>query len=76
MQRQLLNAMQQQRSGNGAGNRDGKRAPFGRGSRGPPRIPGLSPQQVRERMDAGLCFLCGEAGHRKYGCPENKQSTN
>jgi hypothetical protein len=76
MQRQLLNAMQQHRSGNGAGNRDGKRAPFGRGSRGPPRVPGLSPQQVRERMDAGLCFLCGEAGHRKYDCPENKQSTN
>ena len=71
--KQLLNAMQYQR-GAGAGNRGGKRPPFGRGDhRGPPRVPGLSDEQVRERLDGNLCFMCGEAGHRKYDCPQNKQ---
>jgi len=75
--RKMLNAMQQQRSG-GASNRGGKRAPFGRGGRsgGPPRISGLTEAQVKERLEGGLCFLCGEVGHRKFDCPENKQSTN
>lgn len=75
--RKMLNAMQQQRSG-GASNRGGKRAPFGRGGRsgGPPRISGLTEAQVKERLEGGLCFLCGEAGHRKFDCPKNKQSTN
>lgn len=68
MHQQLLAAMQQQR---GSG---GKRPPFGRGDRrGPPRVPGLTEQQVRERLDGNLCFVCGEAGHRKYDCPQNKQ---
>lgn len=77
--KQLLAAMQQQRgAGAAAANRGGKRAPFGRGGRGAPRVQGLSEQEVRKRLDDGLCFLCGEAGHRKYDCPQNdrKQSGN
>ena len=66
MQKLLLAAMQHQRGG------PSKRAPFGRGDRGPLRVPGLSAQQVRERLDGGLCFVCGEAGHRKFDCPQNK----
>ena len=76
--KQLLAALQQQRSGAGAANRGGKRAPFGRGARGAPRVQGLSEQEVRKRLDGGLCFACGEAGHRKSDCPQNdrKQSGN
>ena len=66
MQKQLLAAMQQQRGG------PSKRAPFGRGDRGAPRVPGLSAQQVRERLDGGLCFACGQPGHRKQDCPQYK----
>jgi hypothetical protein len=66
MQKQLFAAMQHHRGG------PSKRAPFGRGDRGPLRVPGLSAQQVRERLDGGLCFVCGEAGHRKFDCPQNK----
>jgi hypothetical protein len=60
--------MQQARSSN-----NGKRAPFGRGNRGGfPRVSGVSEQQIRERLDAGTCLVCGEAGHRKFECPQNK----
>ena len=68
MQKQLLSAMQQQRGG------PSKRAPFGRGDRGA-RVPGLSAQQVRERLDGGLCFACGQPGHRKQDCPHNKSKS-
>ena len=76
--KKLLNAMQQHRNnnGNGAGGSGGKRPPFGRGSRHSSRVPGLTAEQVRERMDGGLCFLCGEAGHRKFECTSKKHSTN
>jgi hypothetical protein len=67
--KQLLAAMQQRHSSPSQG---AKRAPFGRGSRGAPRVSGLTAAQVRERLDSGLCFVCGEAGHRKYDCPQNK----
>jgi hypothetical protein len=67
MHQQLLNAMQHQRKGNG--NRHADRA--GR-PRGPPRVAGLSEQQVRERLDAGACFACGMPGHRKADCPTNQ----
>jgi len=67
--RELLNAMQQQR----AGNRGGKRPPFGRDRRaGPPRVAGLSEQEVRRRLDERLCFTCGQADHRKSDCPQNQ----
>lgn len=66
MHQQLLHAMQNQRRGD-AGRRPGR---GGRPSgRGPPRVHGLSEQQVRERLDAGACFSCGMPGHRKADCP-------
>jgi hypothetical protein len=66
MHQQLLNAMQHQRRGD-AGSRSGR---GGRPSgRGPPRVAGLSEQQVRERLEAGACFACGKTGHRKADCP-------
>jgi hypothetical protein len=67
MHQQLLNAMQHQRKG--SGNRHADRA--GR-PRGPPRVAGLSEQQVRERLDAGACFACGMPGHRKADCPTHQ----
>lgn len=66
--RQFLAAMQQQRGG-----RSGRHAPPSRGGRSAPRVPGLSEQEVRKRLDTGACFQCGEAGHRKYDCPQNKK---
>ena len=39
---------------------------------GPSKRAPSSAQQVRERLDGGLCFVCGEAGHRKFDCPQNK----
>src|SRR5205823_119752 len=32
--------------------------------KGPPSVRGLTPQQVREHMEKGLCFKCGIAGHQ------------
>jgi hypothetical protein len=71
MHQQLLSAMQHQRKGsnNRRSGRDGK-------PRGPPRVAGLSEQQVRERLDAGACFACGKPGHRKADCPTNKAKTD
>jgi len=69
--RQLLTAMQHQRKG--YGNRRGGRDSGRDGRpRGPPRVAGLSEEQVRERLDAGACFACGEPGHRKADCLQNK----
>jgi len=67
MHQQLLNAMQHQRKS------DGNRRATGRGGkpRGPPRVAGLSEQQVRERLDSGACFACGKPGHRKADCPSS-----
>jgi hypothetical protein len=67
MHQQLLNAMQQQRKGYGA-----RRSGQGGRPRGPPRVSGLSEQQVRDRLDAGACFACGKQGHRKADCPSTK----
>lgn len=69
--RQLLTAMQHQRKGYGnrRGGRDGR-------PRGPPRVAGLSEEQVRERLDAGACFACGKPGHRSADCPQNKEKSS
>jgi hypothetical protein len=70
--RQLLSAMQHQRKGDG-----NRRAGRGGRPRGPPRVAGLSEEQVRERLEAGACFACGKPGHRKADCPTNQpQSGN
>ena len=72
---QLLAAMQAHRGGAGQSgqSRGGKRSAFG--GRGPPRVQGLSEQEVRKRLDEGLCFVCGESGHRKFDCPQKKEKS-
>ena len=75
--KQLLAAMQAQRSGSARG-REGHRPAFGgRGDRGrgPPRVQGLSEQEVRRRLDESLCFICGQPGHRKFDCPQKKEKS-
>jgi len=78
--REYLNAMRDQRANRvatgarGAG-REGQpassRGGF-RGRMGPPRIPHLSEDQVREYMDAGKCFGCGSKDHNSRGCPKRR----
>jgi hypothetical protein len=54
-----------QRGGRG-GARGGGRGGF---RRGPPEVPGVPEQVVRQRMDAQQCIRCGQDGHRSTGCP-------
>jgi hypothetical protein len=82
---QMLNAMRQERSGN-RGGRAGP--PGGRSNRGNggagreglprnlPRIPHLSPIQVKEYMDSGKCFGCGSTAHSARACPQRKEDGN
>ena len=51
-------------SGTGGGN-----APKGR-----PSIPGFSDEKVKEYMDAGKCFNCGQTDHRSRQCPLPRQN--
>ena len=74
----LLAAMQdKRRQGAGGrsssgGNRD-RNVRFASGqSRGLPTVPHLTPEQVKEYMDAGKCFGCGSKDHRSRGCPKRK----
>lgn len=69
---QLLNAMQDKRRGpaapaGGKGARGGRFQP-----RGPPRIPHLTEEQVKEYMAAGKCFGCGSTDHSARACPKRK----
>jgi hypothetical protein len=62
---------QQQESGRGGGRggfRGGRGGRFG-GSRGPPVVPGVSAEIVRQRLDAQQCVRCGVDGHRSPACP-------
>ena len=46
-------------------------------SRNLPRINHLSPVQVKDYMDAGKCFQCGDKNHQSRACPNRKtQSGN
>ena len=79
---QLLNAMREERrSGKGAG--PSSRAPGGApsgtrsgGSRGLPRIPHLSPNEVQEYMDQGKCFGCGSKDHAARACPKRREDAD
>jgi hypothetical protein len=72
----MLAAMQDKRrqggssSGSSSGGNRGNRSV--RFAAGPPTIPHLSPEQVKEYMDAGKCFGCGSKDHRSRGCPKRK----
>ena len=75
--REYLNAMRDHRANRvatGARGREGQQPSRGsfRGRQGPPRIPHLSEDQVREFMDAGKCFGCGSKDHNSRGCPKRK----
>jgi hypothetical protein len=72
---QLLNAMRDGRRG-GASSSTGSSSSGGNGRRfaprGPPTIPHLTPEQVKEYMDSGKCFGCGSKDHRSRQCPKRK----
>ena len=69
--REFLAAMRDARKG-GVGKNNRRE---GRGRR-LPTIPHLSPEQVREYMDAGKCFGCGSTEHRGRDCPKRKVDGN
>jgi len=79
---QLLNAMREDRRG-GKGASSSSRAPGGApsggrsgGSRGLPRIPHLSPNEVQEYMDQGKCFGCGSKDHAARACPKRREDAD
>jgi hypothetical protein len=63
--KQLLAALQQQR-----GSQKGKPRRGG----GSNKVPGFTPEQVRERYAKGQCFACGESGHFKANCPSKPKN--
>lgn len=71
---ELLNAMREQRRARPAGaGAEGQARPKGLDPRDRrlPRIPHLTPVQVKEYMDNGKCFSCGSKEHTSRGCPQN-----
>ena len=71
----LIAALQDSRRAKGAAGgmaSAGGNRRFQRGPGGPPRIPHLTPEQVKEHMDAGKCFGCGSLDHRSRACPKRK----
>lgn len=72
----LINAMRDnRRSTAGAGSSNSSNSSNNRGRVTPgglPRISHLSPEQVKEYMDAGKCFGCGSKDHRSRQCPKRK----
>jgi hypothetical protein len=75
----MLAAMQDKRcqggsssSSSGGGNRGNRNVRFAAGQSRLPTIPHLSPEQVKEYMDADKCFGCGSKEHRSRGCPKRK----
>jgi hypothetical protein len=71
---QLLNAIRDGQRGTGAsssGSSNSNRNGNGRYvPRGLPTHPNLTPDQVREYMEAGKCFGCGSKDHRGRQCPK------
>lgn len=79
--RELLAYMREQRRGGASSSSSrGGYAPRGGGSmgahrlRGLPKIPHLSPNEVKEYMDAGKCFGCGSKEHQSRDCPAKRKS--
>ena len=71
--RELLNAMRDERRGQASGlGRNARSANGSQFTRGLPRIAHLTPVQVKEYMDANMCFGCGSKDHRSRQCPSRK----
>jgi hypothetical protein len=76
---EMLAYMREQRTGGSSSSSRGGLAPRGGSSsanhrlRGLPRIPHLSPNEVKEYMDAGKCFGCGSKEHQSRQCPKRKE---
>ena len=70
MHQQLLHVMQQQQQ---PSSRRAKQPRAG-GDRRLPVVDHLAPRQVREYMEAGKCFGCGQTGHSSRHCPQSRQS--
>ena len=71
---QLLNAMREGRRAEGSSSSSGGKGKFSRFRPGGlPRIPHLSPEQVKAYMDEGKCFGCGSKDHRSRACPKRKE---
>jgi len=73
----MLAAMQDKRrqggsSSSSSGNRGNRNVRFAAGQSRLPTIPHLTPEQVKEYMDADKCFGCGSKEHRSRGCPKRK----
>lgn len=64
----MLTAMQQQpRQGQVASHTRGVN-----GGRGLPKIPGFSDEKIRQYMEDGRCFGCGEKDHQSNRCPRRQ----
>ena len=77
----MLAAMQDTRRAAGAsgsssrgsnGSRNNRHVRFSSGQSRFPTVPHLTPEQVKEYMDAGKCFGCGSHDHRSRQCPKRK----
>ena len=77
---QFLNALRDGRRTGGAGSNNSSSSNSGNSGRfvprGPPIIPHLTPDQVKEYMDSGKCFGCGSKDHRSRQCPKRKVGTD
>ena len=79
----MLAAMQDTRRGAGASgssgssnDRNNRHARFSPNQSRFPTVPHLTPEQVKEYMDAGKCFGCGSHDHRSRQCPKRKIGAN
>ena len=78
MRELLAYVREQRRGGASASGGRGGHAPRGGSSmgahrlRGVPRVSHLSPNQVREYMDANMCFGCKSTEHQSRECPKRK----
>jgi hypothetical protein len=68
-QRGYQNVEQSSRGG-GRGGRGAGRGGRG-GGRGPPVVAGVTPEVVRQRLDARQCLRCGSDEHMSYSCPNS-----
>jgi len=67
---QTQRGYQQERNAGGrGGSRGGRGGRFGGFPRGPPVVPGVSVDTVKQRLDAQQCVRCGGEGHRSPACP-------